>query len=641
MFKPARMRRVELAVLKNDAPRAALLLALHGGFAPETTEVAPELLPELPGERYRTEYQSARARFERIVAYYDAQLTELGAEPLQPVAQSQLSELDAWLKTTWAQCSEAEERLRKQREEQRLTLQLLQSLEQFKNINIDLERLQVRDTLLDLRVGTLPAQNLKRFEESLGLAGYLAVPYFGDAELVHLLIAGVAEQAGKISRVLLAAGWRATEVPGELHGQPAAVRTRLIERLQQLQQQDAHEDQIRRAQGAEPQFRARLLDAAHTLRRAAPYVQLSALMRGRGDLIYVGGWVPAEELGHLRQALQERLDGRFVLTARDPRAEERLRVPSWVRHQRWLRPFAALVLNYGVPVYDEVDPTIPFAITFILMFGMMFGDVGQGAVIVCAGMLSGKRLAHYRPLIVALGACSMLFGALYGSVFSDDRLMPALWVSPLSDPMLMLLVSILWGIAFIVIATLLSIYNKLVEGRVREALCDGHGGAGLVAYLGLLAAVWNLFSSRTLGIVAPVAMLGGLGVLAGESWRTNAGSAVFERLLIAVVESYEVMMAYLSNTLSFLRLAAFSLNHVALSVAVFTLAGMLHGTGYWLTLVIGNLFILVLEGGIVMIQTMRLEYYEGFSRFFSGVGRPFRPLGLASGTEIAAQGQSL
>ena len=97
-------------------------------------------------------------------------------------------------------------------------------------------------------------------------------------------------------------------------------------------------------------------------------------------------------------------------------------------------------------------------------------------------------------------------------------------------------------------------------------------------------------------------------------------------------------MAYISNTLSFLRLAAFSLNHVALFIAIFTVANMLHTAGYWVTVVVGNLFILVLEGGIVAIQTLRLEYYEGFSRFFSGDGRAFRPLTLKKRQALAIQG---
>jgi V/A-type H+-transporting ATPase subunit I len=125
--------------------------------------------------------------------------------------------------------------------------------------------------------------------------------------------------------------------------------------------------------------------------------------------------------------------------------------------------------------------------------------------------------------------------------------------------------------------------------------------------------------------------------MSAHAWRRNLNAPVAERLLIALMEGFEAVMAYVSNTLSFLRLAAFSLNHVALAVAVFTVAGMMPGTGYWLTVALGNAFILVLEGAIVAIQTLRLEYYEGFSRFFGGDGRPFRPLTLGKRPGTAFQ----
>jgi len=101
--------------------------------------------------------------------------------------------------------------------------------------------------------------------------------------------------------------------------------------------------------------------------------------------------------------------------------------------------------------------------------------------------------------------------------------------------------------------------------------------------------------------------------------------------LIVFIETLDTVIVYLSNTLSFLRVSAFSLNHAALAIAIFTLADMLGAFGTVITLVLGNLFILVLEGGIVMIQVMRLQYYEGFSRYFSGDGHEFAPLRLRRG----------
>ena len=637
MLRPQRMKRVELVLLKDDVPCAALLLAEYGSFAPEVSEIVPASLPEQAGEGYRGAYREASTRLEKILAHFEMPRPAESAAPLQAVAEPQLRELGAWLKEIWTHCSQAQERTRKLQEEHRRTEQLVEGLDRFQNVDIDLTRLHAQGTLLDMRVGTLPSANLTRFEDALRLAGYTAIPFFAAEEVVHLIIAGARGQAGEIERVLQAANWHATDVPAEFHGKPAQVRADLTERMLRLDRQGAEEEHQRRTEGARPEFQARLVEAAHTLERAAPYVQLSSLMRGRGELFAVSGWVPDSGLRPLQERLQKHLSGRFVLSARDPRDDEHMRVPSLMSHRRWLRPFAALVLNYGVPRYDEIDPTIPFAVSFVLMFGMMFGDLGQGAVIALAGVLFAKRLRGYGPLVVAVGASSAFFGLLYGSVFGYEGLIPAVWVSPLSEPMLMLRVALAWGVGFIVLATLLTIYNRLIEGRMRDALLESHGVAGLVAYLGLLAGAWRLLSAGRLGLAIPGAVCAGLGAIFADSWGKSTGSALAERVLIALVEAYEAIMAYISNTLSFLRLAAFSLNHVALSIAIFALASMLHATGYWVTVVLGNLFILVLEGGIVAIQAIRLEYYEGFSRFFSGDGRPFRPLALGSDPGIALQ----
>lgn len=375
-------------------------------------------------------------------------------------------------------------------------------------------------------------------------------------------------------------------------------------------------------------LRERLLDAAHLLARAAPYAELADLMRGRGELVSVSGWVPDNRLPNLKKMLVASFGNRFVLLTRKPRTDERVNVPSAIQHPDWLRPFTSLVLNYGVPRYGEIDPTILFAITFVLMFGMMFGDIGHGLTIALAGILLRRYLGQYATLAIAIGLSSTVFGLLYGSVFGFEQVLPALWISPLSDPMRMLGAALGWGVAFILCSSLLTIRNRISDGRLSEALFGNQGAAGLLLYLGLLSSAWRYVSVGQIGTLPLVAVCVALGIMSIHSWRYNQGMATGERLLIATMEGYEAIMAYISNTLSFLRLAAFSLNHVALSVAIFTVAHMLQSTGYWVTVVLGNLFILGLEGAIVGIQTLRLEYYEGFSRFFNGDGRAFRPLTL-------------
>jgi V/A-type H+-transporting ATPase subunit I len=637
MFKPLPMLRIELSLLKDDAAQASLLLANYGNFDPEISEATPEQLPELPGEAYRQAYAESRAHLDKILAHYEIAAPQAVDEPMRQVDRQQLAQTGAWLKNVWDNCSEEQERLRELREEHRRAAQLLRALDQFMDISIDLSLLQKKSALLDVRVGTLSRANVQRFEEAVGLAGYVAIRFFSSEEQVHLIIAGASAQAHEIERVLQAAGWRSMEVPAEFHGRPDEVRRELGERMAQLAAQLTQQDARRRAEPAQGKLRERLLDAAHVMARAAPYADLAGLMRGRGSLATVSGWAPREQLPQLRRMLEQNFGSRYALQARDPRPDERLQVPSAIHHHRWLQPFANLVLNYGVPRYGEIDPTVLFAVSFVLMFGMMFGDVGHGAVIALAGFALRRRIKHYAALAIAIGASSMLFGLLYGSVFGYEHLLPALWMSPLTDPMRMLGVALGWGVGFILLATLLTIRNRIADGRVREALLDSHGAAGLLLYVGLLTGAWRYASAGVLDIVTVLMVCVALAAMFTHAWQHNQRSAIAERVLIVLMEGFEAVMAYISNTLSFLRLAAFSLNHVALSIAIFTVADMLQSTGYWVTVVLGNLFILVLEGAIVAIQTLRLEYYEGFSRFFGGDGRAFRPLTLGSRRELAVR----
>jgi V/A-type H+-transporting ATPase subunit I len=337
--------------------------------------------------------------------------------------------------------------------------------------------------------------------------------------------------------------------------------------------------------------------------------------------------MPKNSAGELRQMLHKNFGHRFALEIRDPLPAESLMVPSALRHPAFLRGFAALVRTYGVPRYGEVDPTWLFALSFIAMFGMMFGDIGHGLVIAATGFIARRRLSVFAPFVMLIGASSTLFGFVYGSLFGYEELIHPLWKSPMSDPLLMFRLALYWGIAFIVIMTSITILNRLREGSIGAALLSGGGLAGAAFYFGIIFAGARWLGNGTLDAPELAGMAVPLSVIMGYEWRRGSGPTG-EKAIVVFIEGFEMLLGYIVNTLSFLRVAAFSLNHVALAIAVITLANMLGPAGHWLVVVLGNLFILVLEGAIVTIQVLRLEYYEGFSRFFRGDGREFRPLTL-------------
>jgi len=630
MFRPSPMQHVTVHVVREDAPMAALVLADCGVFNPESAHALGKMLPELPGSHYRELHNSARAYLDKLLACCP-EPAEIPPPPARrQVSEEELAELEDWLKGMWVECSQRQETQRRMEEERGRVRELLDTLDQFAELDIDLAILQqTGKRFLDIQVGTLPAANVGRLREAASLAGYIVSAFSESQGLAHAIAAGPIGREGEIRPVLQAASWQDVKVPEEFRDRPEIVREELLARLRRTEQEVASHCSLSEQMltGAKP----KLIAAAQTLALAEPYVELvGEALRGRGGLSLISGWVPRDQVSRLEAALREQIGERFHLTLRDPSSAERSRVPSVVEYYSWLRPFAALVRNYGVPRYGEIDPTILFAGSFVLMFGMMFGDVGQGAVIALSGIALWRKLRGFGPFVFTIGLSSMAFGWFYGSIFGMEHLIHPLWMSPMHDPVRMLTVALYWGIGFILVATALTVVNRINEGDTLGALLDGKGLAGLLFYGGAIYSLYHAFQGH-FGAPELVALIVPMTAILGYKWHENRGP-IGERALVVLIEGFETVMGYFANTLSFLRVAAFSLNHVALFLAVFTIANMMGTAGHWLTVIIGNIFVLVLEGAIVAIQILRLEYYEGFSRFFSGDGREFRPLKPVSRT---------
>ncbi|MCU7891570.1 MAG: V-type ATP synthase subunit I [Candidatus Thiodiazotropha sp. (ex Ustalcina ferruginea)] len=625
MFSPLSMKHISIQALTDDLPSASVILAGLNSFSPDTRPYAEEALPKIPGQRFRECYAQAKARLDKIAS-------QVGFSPPQtsgtitPIAEEELEQANQWLGTAWETCSGFEETRRRQLEERRSINQLETTLDNFRNLHIDLGHLQGDKQFLETCIGMVPRAQVNQLKDALGLDRYLLFPFMENDNESHVIIVGAGgREISKLKSVLDTAGFHPLEIPPELHAEPETAQTRLMQRREAVEiAAKALDESI---SGWSAESRQELEKAAHILHLAAPYVALGEAARHRGNLSRLQGWVPTEDLPLVEHALHDKLPNAFVLEARDPTADERPLVPSVMRHNRLLKPFSALVMQYGVPRYGEVNPTQLFALTYILMFGMMFGDVGHGAVILGTALLMHRKLGSFTAFGIAAGLSSILFGFLYGSIFGFEHILHAIWIAPLTDPLYMLTVALLLGIGFIIMVTLLNIANHLSQGDRIGTLFGDNGLLSLLLYTGLLGSGYSFYASGSVGAFwATLAILTLIGIFAHKLIEQEA--SIGERILVAFIETFETITGYASNTLSFLRVAAFSLNHVALAIAVFTLANMMGDTGHWITVILGNVFILVLEGLIVAIQVLRLEFYEGFSRFYSGDGRAFKPLTL-------------
>ena len=623
------MKHVLLQVLTEDLPQVSLILADLALFSPDYRPHCTAHFPLVPGERFRELHAQASSRLQKISRHIPlAPLASPGE--LRVISEAELEETNSWLGEVWERCSRFEESLRRLDDERQMISQLEQALENFGELNIDLGLLRRERLYLDILVGMVPRANVSRLKEAVALADYLLFDYMQLRESAHVIVVGLkGERERELRSVLGTAGFRALSVPPELQHEPERVRAELNRRRLNLGQQLQHE--TAEILACQNELGGRLEQSRSALIMAEPYASIDTAARSAGYLSIVSGWIPARDIERIRRALEGALANPFLLDARDPTAEERPLVPSYMPDNRLLAPFSALVKQYGLPRYGEVDPTAIFALTFVLMFGMMFGDVGHGATIALVAWLARRKLGSFTLFAVSIGISAALFGLLYGSVFGYEYLIDALWIAPMSDPVYMLSMALRWGIAFLVMISFIAIYNRVIQGELMRALFDSNGLVGASLYLSVLYGIYRYHVTGGLSSAAILISILALLMLFGYQL-VKSHAPPGERILVAFIETFETLTGYVSNTLSFLRVAAFSLNHVALAIAIFALADMMASIQAHVVMVIcGNLFILVLEGAIVAIQALRLEYFEGFSRFYSGDGLEFRPLRLNLG----------
>ena len=382
------------------------------------------------------------------------------------------------------------------------------------------------------------------------------------------------------------------------------------------------------------------------------YSQLYTMQRvydvckGRGEvsgMFLLSGWIPADTLAGIYKTIEEVAPMTTVMVE-DTKdiTYSGIRVPTMLKNNPMFRAFQDIVAMYSLPSYGEIDPSPIVAISFVLFFGFMFGDIGHGLMIFLGAMFlvkNGMMKKSFGQVIKSAAVSSMVFGALYGSIFGVEDIIPALWLSPMHDTNRLLIIAICLGVFMISLGLILNMIQQYRNRDFGRLLFDGQGMAGLFLYWTMAALAAIYMTGTEISDFAANMMWAGIGlmmflmvfrdILARYLLRQKGES---ESVVLNVFEIMHNLMSFVSNTASFVRLAAFALNHVGLSMAVIMLSEMVHSLPggivmKGLILVLGNIVIVCLEGLIVFIQTLRLEYYEFFGKFYKGGGSAFKPVG--------------
>ncbi|ARF53379.1 V-type ATPase 116kDa subunit family protein [Streptomyces gilvosporeus] len=352
-----------------------------------------------------------------------------------------------------------------------------------------------------------------------------------------------------------------------------------------------------------------------------------------GAVAALGGWCPTAEVPPTAERIAGA--GGALVPLPVPRGID---PPTMLRSTGAMRrSFTPLVRTYGTVPYADLDPTLPAGIVYVLMFGVMFGDAGHGALLLLAGLLlrlgRPRRLASFRalwPFVTGAGLAATLAGVAYGEFFGPTGVLPVLWLNPLDEPVRLLATAVGLGAALLVLAYGAGAINRWRENGAASALYAASGIAGSALFVGLALTAGAVYLGRAgLALTGAAIALVGL-VLAGYGLYATTGGGLGGAAQTGV-QLFDVVVRMGSNVVSFARLAAFGLTHAALGSIVWEGTTGLAGIGgaalvaAVVVFVVGNALAFALEALIAGVQALRLEFYELFSRLFESQGRPFRP----------------
>lgn len=457
--------------------------------------------------------------------------------------------------------------------------------------------------------------------------------YFAPRSLIH-----------KIDAVFSSMHFERIYVPDDYNGTALEAYSELKQKFDRLQQeitsQKTAQDNYLKAHVE------KIVSAKHTLEMLSSNFdvrKVAACTHGQKDVFYIlCGWMSEEDTVKFQHDIEN--DDELLCIIEDH--EPSKKAPTKLKNPKLIQPFEMFIRMYGLPAYNEMDPTWFVALSYAFIFGTMFGDVGQGLCLVIGGAL----LYYFKHVTLAAilslaGIFSTIFGFLYGSFFGFEELIPALWLKPktamITLPFIgtmntVFVVAIAFGMFLILVTMLFHIINAFRAHDTENKWFDQNAIAGFVFYLSLTIIIVLFMTGHSLPATAVLVIMFVIPLIIIMLKEPLTHLVLKKKPLIegskgmffvqSFFELFEVMLSYLSNTLSFVRMGAFAVSHAAMMEVVLMLAGATSGSQInWLVVILGNIFVCGMEGLIVGIQVLRLEYYEMFSRFYKGNGREFRP----------------
>ena len=556
-------------------------------------------------------------------------------------SQEEMFSLIRDMNQTYMNFRDHEEELRKRQEHCREVLRLV---EPFRSIDFSIHDV-TQYRFIKFRFGRVPVDYYHKLEkyvyEDLDV---VFIEGSRDASHVYGVYFSAEGNIEQTDAILKSLHFERLRLPDEYEGTTREVCRQLTDEINRLNQEILSTDiQIREAFKENGSKLLAVRDRLQKLSSNFDVRKLAALVENkRGDHFILCGWMPEDQAALFMDEIKK--DPDVFVIVEDNHEEYFSEPPTKLKNPKFFKPFEMFIKMYGLPAHNELDPTIFVALTYTFIFGAMFGDVGQGLCLFLGGAILYKwKKINLAGIVSIAGIFSTFFGFMFGSVFGFEDIIEATWIRPISHmttlPFIgklntVFIVAVAFGMGIILLSMIFHIINAK-KAHDTEALLDQNGISGLVFYGAVVLTVVLFMTGNKLPATIVLVVMFGIPLLLmifkepitskleKRIEHSQEGKVMF--VVQAVFEMFETLLSYFSNTLSFVRIGAFAVSHAAMMEVVLMLAGVETGNPNWAVVVGGNLFVCAMEGLIVGIQVLRLEYYEMFSRFYKGTGREFKP----------------
>lgn len=518
-------------------------------------------------------------------------------------------------------------------------------LEPFRPLELDIGKV-MKYQYMQVRFGRIGIDYYRRLEKYL----------FGDLNAVFLegtrnehyvygcYIAANAD-ISKADSVFNSLHFERVSLDGVYMGTPDAACDNLIQDIENAQKQ--MDDVDKEIEDLVNGHASALLGARKLLERMSANFDVrkkaARIEEEQSESYILCGWMGEEDVEAFMRDVEK--DDKVFVMVEENREKYFGNPPTKLKNPKFFKPFEMFIQMYGLPAHNELDPTMFVALTYTFIFGAMFGDVGQGlCLFVFGGLLYLTKKMNLAGIISVAGLFSAFFGFMFGSVFGFEDIIEARWLRP-AEAMMKLpfigqlntvfVIAVAFGMALNLLVMVFNILNAAKAHDLENMLFSHNGLAGFIFYGFLvLTIVLYMMGHTTPGNIFLILFLGG--PVLCFIFKEPLGNLVQKRkkkmeesrgmfIVQAFFELFETMLSYFSNTISYIRIGAFAVSHAAMMEVVLMLSGVPQGHTNWAVIVLGNILVCGLEGLIVGIQVLRLEYYEMFSRFYKGSGREFKP----------------